>query len=132
MTIATLIITKVRIPARTICHRRLCPIGESIQSESYRLTDRRTSQAHTRHTSQPLDRIHPDQRTGRVYGSPPYGRPCRSTMDTTGKERLYKLHYPTGRTHRPLPERRAQLPGTLPTAGRLHSDREEVIRTGNR
>ena len=87
---------------------------------------------HTRHTSQPLDRIHPDQRTGRVYGSPPYGRPCRSTMDTTGKERLYKLHYPTGRTHRPLPERRAQLPGTLPTAGRLHSDREEVIRTGNR
>ena len=51
---------------------------------------------------------------------------------TTGKERLYKLHYPTGRTHRPLPERRAQLPGTLPTAGRLHSDREEVIRTGNR
>ncbi|MCS2844406.1 beta-N-acetylhexosaminidase [Bacteroides uniformis] len=25
-----------------------------------------------------------------------------------------------------------QLPGTLPTAGRLHSDREEVIRTGNR
>ena len=33
---------------------------------------------------------------------------------------------------RPLPERRAQLPGTLPTAGRLHSDREEVIRTGNR
>jgi hexosaminidase len=98
----------------------------------YSLTDRRTSQAHTRHTSQPLDRIHPDQRTGRVYGSPPYGRPCRSTMDTTGKERLYKLHYPTGRTHRPLPERRAQLPGTLPTAGRLHSDREEVIRTGNR
>ena len=82
--------------------------------ESYRLTDRRTSQAHTRHTSQPLDRIHPDQRTGRVYGSPPYGRPCRSTMDTTGKERLYKLHYPTGRTHRPLPERRAQLPGILP------------------
>lgn len=48
------------------------------------------------------------------------------------KERLYKLHYPTGRTHRPLPERRAQLPRTLPTAGRLHSDREEVIRTGNR
>jgi len=56
---------------------------------------------------------------------PRYGRPCRSTMDTTGKERLYKLHYPTGRTHRPLPERRAQLPGTLPRAGRLHSDREE-------
>ena len=81
-------------------HREALSHWRSIQSESYRLTDRRTSQAHTRHTSQPLDRIHPDQRTGRVYGSPPYGRPCRSTMDTTGKERLYKLHYPTGRTHR--------------------------------
>ena len=48
------------------------------------------------------------------------------------KKDYTNFHYPTGRTHQPLPERRAQLPGTLPTAGRLHCYREEVIRTGNK